>query len=160
MSGFSRTSGLAPQAVEHAPRRPDARIVCLVPSVTELVCDLGLAPQLVGRTGFCIHPGEVVKSIPKVGGTKDVKLDRIRELAPTHVVVNVEREPARGRRGDRRVRIGRGHAPARPVDNPPLYRLLGGIFGREAEAEELCARFEATLRRSRRANGRTATSST
>ena len=76
--------------VEHAPAGPDARIVCLVPSITELLCDLGLAPQLVGRTGFCIHPREVVRSIPKVGGTKDVKLDRIRELAPTHVVVNVD----------------------------------------------------------------------
>ena len=32
------------------------RIVSLVPSVTELVCDLGLASWLVGRTGFCIHP--------------------------------------------------------------------------------------------------------
>ena len=27
----------------------DARIVSLVPSITELLCDLGLAPRLVGR---------------------------------------------------------------------------------------------------------------
>ena len=66
------------------------RIVCLVPSITELLCDLGLAGQLVGRTGFCVHPWETVRRIPKVGGTKDVRLDRIRELAPTHVVVNVD----------------------------------------------------------------------
>ena len=45
----------------------EARIVSLVPSITELVCDLGLADQLVGRTGFCIHPWETVRTIPKVG---------------------------------------------------------------------------------------------
>ena len=28
--------------------------------------------------------------MPKVGGTKDVSMDRVRELAPTHVVVNVD----------------------------------------------------------------------
>ena len=38
--------------VEHAPAGPDGRIVCLVPSITELLCDLGLSTQLVGRTGF------------------------------------------------------------------------------------------------------------
>jgi len=68
----------------------DARIVCLVPSITELVCDLGLAEELVGRTGFCIHPWETVRKIPKVGGTKDLKLERIRQLGPTHVIVNVD----------------------------------------------------------------------
>jgi ABC-type hemin transport system substrate-binding protein len=55
--------------VRHPPAGRDARIVSLVPSITELVCDLGLAPQLVGRTGFCIHPRATVKAIPKVGGT-------------------------------------------------------------------------------------------
>ena len=60
---------------EHVRARGDIRIVCLVPSITELLCDLGLAPSLVGRTGFCIHPRELVRSIPKTGGTKDVDLE-------------------------------------------------------------------------------------
>src|ERR1700734_640032 len=77
-------------ATLHAPAGDDARIVCLVPSITELVCDLGLADRLVGRTGFCIHPWETVRTIPKLGGTKDVKLDRIRELAPTHAILNID----------------------------------------------------------------------
>src|SRR6201986_1309192 len=74
----------------HSAAGPEARIVCLVPSITELICDLGLADQLVGRTGFCIHPWDTVRTIPKLGGTKDVKLERIRELAPTHAVLNID----------------------------------------------------------------------
>ena len=66
------------------------RIASLVPSITELLVDLGLAPWIVARTGFCIHPREVVRTIPKVGGTKYVQLEKLERLAPTHVVVNVD----------------------------------------------------------------------
>ncbi len=128
----------------HAVAGGDARIVSLVPSVTELLCDLGLGSQLVGRTGFCIHPREVVRSIPKVGGTKDVKVDRIRALAPTHVVVNVDENTKET------VAELAGFVPSivvthplAPEDNLGLYRLLGGIFGGAAEAERLCGEFEA-----------------
>jgi ABC-type Fe3+-hydroxamate transport system substrate-binding protein len=130
--------------VRHAPASPDARIVSLVPSITELLCDLGLTSQLVGRTGFCIHPRETVASIPKVGGTKDVKLQRIRKLAPTHIVVNIDE--------NRRETVEElasfvPHVivthPLAPLDNPPLYRLLGGIFDRPEQAERLARAFEA-----------------
>jgi ABC-type Fe3+-hydroxamate transport system substrate-binding protein len=133
--------------VVHEPAGPDARIVCLVPSITELLCDLGLAGSLVGRTGFCIHPREAVARIPKVGGTKDVRVDRIRALAPTHVVVNVD---------ENRLETVEELAsfvpsvvvthPLGPHDNPPLYRLLGGIFGRAEEAEALCTAFADAIR--------------
>jgi ABC-type Fe3+-hydroxamate transport system substrate-binding protein len=66
------------------------RIVCLVPSITELLVDVGLAPYLVGRTGFCVHPRNIVKGIPKVGGTKDVNLAKIKKLVCTHVIVNCD----------------------------------------------------------------------
>jgi ABC-type Fe3+-hydroxamate transport system substrate-binding protein len=70
------------------PSRP--RIASLVPSVTELLVALGLGPCLVARTGFCIHPGAALLPVPKVGGTKDVNLDKLRRIAPSHVVVNVD----------------------------------------------------------------------
>ncbi|HBO29191.1 MAG TPA: cobalamin-binding protein, partial [Leeuwenhoekiella sp.] len=35
---------------------PPKRIVCLVPSLTELLVDLGLSDQLCGVTKFCVHP--------------------------------------------------------------------------------------------------------
>jgi ABC-type Fe3+-hydroxamate transport system substrate-binding protein len=70
------------------------RIASLVPSVTELVVALGLGPCLVARTGFCIHPREALSGVPKVGGTKDVDLVRLRELAPTHVILNIDENRA------------------------------------------------------------------
>ncbi len=134
----------------HQPAGADARIVCLVPSITELICDLGLARQLVGRTGFCIHPWETVRRIPKVGGTKDVKIDRIRELAPTHAIMNIDenRRETAAELAQFVPHVVVTH-PRSPLDNLPLYRLLGTIFGRESEADVLCGRFEAALERLR-----------
>ena len=125
-----------------------ARIVCLVPSITELLCDLGLSEQLVGRTGFCIHPWETVKSIPKVGGTKDLKFDRIRELEPTHVVVNVDenRKEDADALAEFIPNVVVTH-PQSPRDNLALYRQMGETFGVEAEAEKLCGEFEAAYER-------------
>ena len=65
------------------------RIVSLCPSTTYTLHDLGLGDSIVGRTGFCIHPKEV-KSIKKVGGTKNPNFDKINELNPTHIMFNNE----------------------------------------------------------------------
>ncbi len=64
------------------------RIVSLVPSLTELVCALGLGEFLVGRTGFCIHPANALSRVPKLGGTKHVNEAELLALHPTHLIVN------------------------------------------------------------------------
>lgn len=119
------------------------RIVSLVPSLTELLCDLGLAHWLVGRTGFCIHPKEKVHAIPKVGGTKDVHIEKIRKLAPTHLIVNIDEneKPTVDTLAAFIPHIIVTH-PLAPKDNLMLYRLLGGIFHAEEKADALCAAFE------------------
>jgi ABC-type Fe3+-hydroxamate transport system substrate-binding protein len=134
------------RGTEHGRADAGARIVSLVPSITELVCDLGLSGQLVGRTGFCIHPWETVRHVPKVGGTKDVLIDRVRALAPTHAIVNVDenlRETA-DELAEFIPHVIVTH-PQSPADNVALYRLLGAIFDREAAAERLCHEFETAL---------------
>jgi ABC-type Fe3+-hydroxamate transport system substrate-binding protein len=132
----------------HAPAGPDARIVCLVPSITELLFDLGLDAQIFGRTGFCIHPRDKVKKVPKVGGTKDVNIGRVRELAPTHLIVNIDEneKPTVDALAEFVPNVVVTH-PKAPHDNLGLYRLLGGIFGRATAAEELCRRFSAEYER-------------
>lgn len=130
---------------EHQAVAPHAtpRIVSLVPSITELLCDLGLASLLVGRTGFCIHPAQTVRAIPKIGGTKDVNIDKIRKLAPTHLIVNIDEneKPTVDALAQFIPHVIVTH-PLAPRDNLSLYRLLGGVFRAEARAQALCDEFE------------------
>ncbi|HLO73303.1 MAG TPA: helical backbone metal receptor [Flavobacterium sp.] len=66
------------------------RIVSLVPSQTELLYDLGLEDAIVGITKFCVHPVHFrsVKTI--VGGTKNVRFDKIKSLLPDIIICNKE----------------------------------------------------------------------
>jgi len=131
---------------EHPPAGPEPRIVSLVPSITELLFDLGLGPFVAGRTTFCVHPREAVGAVARVGGTKTVRLDRLRGLAPTHVIVNVDEN----RKEDvEAIRAFAPHIvvthPLEPGDNPGLYRLLGSIFGAKEAADRLAAAFAGEL---------------
>jgi len=66
------------------------RIVSLVPSQTKLLVDLGLEDTLIGITKFCVHPEYLKKNKTIVGGTKDIKLDRIKALKPDIILCNKE----------------------------------------------------------------------
>jgi ABC-type Fe3+-hydroxamate transport system substrate-binding protein len=126
------------------------RIACLVPSITELLCDLGLASQIVARTGYCIHPCAAVANIAKIGGTKTVNQAKLRKLAPTHLIVNIDENE---RPTADALRQFVPHVivthPCAPEDNLALYRLLGGIFNREQAAEALGARLAVALNNAR-----------
>lgn len=129
---------------------PSPRIASLVPSLTELVVALGLLPHLVARTGFCVHPADALRAVPKVGGTKDVRLDRLRGLAPTHVLVNVD-ENRREVVDELRSFIPEVIVthPCDPRDNLPLLAQMvaafGGVAGVAGRADALAADLAAAL---------------
>ncbi|MEN7550903.1 helical backbone metal receptor [Rapidithrix thailandica] len=66
------------------------RIISLVPSITELLIELGLEQQLVGITKFCIHPKEQLHNKVKIGGTKNFHFDKIHPLQPDLIIGNKE----------------------------------------------------------------------
>ncbi len=66
------------------------KIISLVPSITELLFDLGLKDQLIGRTKFCIHPMPEVKEIPQFGGTKGLHMEKIIAAKPSLIIANRE----------------------------------------------------------------------
>jgi ABC-type Fe3+-hydroxamate transport system substrate-binding protein len=67
--------------------RPVARVVSLVPSLSEAVATCA-ADILVGATDWCTHPPDL--AVTRVRGTKNPNLDVIRDLNPDLVVANKE----------------------------------------------------------------------
>lgn len=67
---------------------PPQRIVSLVPSLTELLFDLGLGDRIVGRTDYCTRPRDTVASVPTVGGPIDFSTDAVLGLKPDLVLAN------------------------------------------------------------------------
>ncbi|BAU54644.1 ABC transporter substrate-binding protein [Mucilaginibacter gotjawali] len=66
------------------------RIISIVPSQTELLFYLGLDEKIVGITKFCIHPADKVGSVEKVGGTKQLDIEKIKALKPDLIIANKE----------------------------------------------------------------------
>jgi ABC-type Fe3+-hydroxamate transport system substrate-binding protein len=116
---------------------PPKRIISLVPSQTELLADLGLEKEVVGITKFCTHPESWYRTKVRVGGTKQVHLDRIDELQPDLIIGNKE-ENERG--------LIESLAKKYPVwmsdiktlsDALDMIRQVGKIVDREQQADEL-----------------------
>lgn len=130
----------------HVPAGAAARIVSLVPSISETLFALDLGASVVGRTAFCVHPRGRIDRVRSVGGTKRINMARLRTLAPSHVIVNVDETP----KELAEALAAEGYTvvvthPNDVTDNLALYRLLGGLFGRDREAEALCRAFAQAL---------------
>src|SRR6476659_1463778 len=68
-------------------KRPE-RVISLVPSLTELLFDLGVRP--IAATDFCLHPAPEIANLPRVGVQKDPDLEKLLALSPAFVVVAKE----------------------------------------------------------------------
>jgi iron complex transport system substrate-binding protein len=67
---------------------PPQRIVSLLPSLTETVCELGACARLVGVDRYSNFPASV-NALPKVGGMDDTNVELIASLKPDVVLVAV-----------------------------------------------------------------------
>lgn len=66
------------------------KIISAVPSQTELLFDLGLDERVVGITKFCIYPKDWFRNKTRVGGTKNLHLEKIKSLQPDLIIANKE----------------------------------------------------------------------
>lgn len=72
-----------------SPSHPQ-RIISLVPSITELLYDLNLSVEVIGITKFCVHPAEWFQTKEKVGGTKNVHIEKVKTLLPDLIIASKE----------------------------------------------------------------------
>ena len=126
------------------------RLVSLCPSLTELLFDLGVGEDVVGRTTFCVHPEGLVDRVERVGGTKNPKVGRVVELQPDIVFMNEEenrREDADALR-ERGVRV---HAsmPRTADETAAMVRSIAAAVDRREAGERIARDIEVSAARVR-----------
>jgi iron complex transport system substrate-binding protein len=67
--------------------QPPRRVVTLLPSLTETVCELGACSRLVGVDNFSNWPAQVAP-LPHVGGLEDTNIEMIVGLQPDLVLLS------------------------------------------------------------------------
>lgn len=119
------------------------RIVSLVPSLTELLADLGLDEEVVGLTRFCVHPEGWKARKTVVGGTKNLLPERIEALAPDLIIAN--REENVREQVEPLAALAEVHLAdvATVADALTMIREVGGLVGRRGRAEALAEEIEA-----------------
>ncbi len=129
---------------------PPRRIVSVVPSQTELLAALGLEEEVVGITKFCVHPEPWRRLKVRVGGTKQLHLDRIHALAPDLILANKEENVRE------QIQALARHYPVWVSDVPHLEAAcdmigrVGALVGRAAAATRLVDRIREGFARLRR----------
>ncbi|HYK04517.1 MAG TPA: helical backbone metal receptor [Thermoanaerobaculia bacterium] len=116
---------------------PPRRVVSLVPSLTETLFDLGAGDAVVGITDFCIFPPGL--PLPRVGGTKNPRVEEIRALAPDLVHMNLEENLARHGEAIEAFAPVFVTEPKSVADVALLLEQLGSIHDRVERALELAA---------------------
>lgn len=138
---------LASAAALHAQVRP-ARIISVIPAVTEMLFALGAGDRVVGVGSFDTYPPGIEK-LPRVGALLDPDLERILSLKPDLVAVY-------GSQVDLRRQLERANIPlfdyrhAGLADVTTTIQALGERIGNAGEARALTSRIEARLAAVRR----------
>ncbi|WP_375184198.1 ABC transporter substrate-binding protein [Aquabacterium sp.] len=123
--------------------QPPQRIVTLLPSLTETVCELGECARLVGTDRYSTYPA-AVRKLPKVGGLDDASVEAIVALRPDVVLLG-----ASSRIIDRLTSLGIKVVALEPRSQPDVQRVIGKVatvLGRDAEGARLWRRIEDELR--------------
>jgi ABC-type Fe3+-hydroxamate transport system substrate-binding protein len=114
---------------------PPSRVVSLVPSLTETLFDLGAGDAVAGITDFCIFPEGL--QLPRVGGTKNPRIEEIRALSPDLVYVNLEENLERHAKQIEAFAPVFVTEPKTVDDVAELITTLGTIHHRSERATEL-----------------------
>jgi len=100
---------------------PPARIVSLLPSLTETVCALGACARLVGVDRFSNWPPEV-RQLPQLGGGIDPNVEAVLRLRPDVVLVSHS-----GRVGERLRSLGLKVVVLEPKSHADVRRVLDAV---------------------------------
>jgi ABC-type Fe3+-hydroxamate transport system substrate-binding protein len=121
------------------------KIICLVPSITSYLHAIGINNEVVGITKFCIHPNIWYQQKQKIGGTKDIQIEKIKLLQPDLVIASKEENVLN------QIKAIRDFSQVYTTDITNISSALdtltqlGKIVGKEKEATTLVQSIEISL---------------
>lgn len=121
---------------------PPQRIVSLLPSLTETVCELQACGRLVGTDRFSNWP-DAVRELPKLGGLEDSQIERIVSLKPDLVLTAVS-----ARAIERLEALGLPVLALEPRNGAETQRVIERVavaLGEPAAGAALVARIESRI---------------
>lgn len=143
VAGCERRAPALPSAA--TPAAP--RIVSLAPNLTEMICAVGGADRLVGRTDVCNYPAGWLTNVPVVAGFGRPYLEPMLLRKPT-LVLDVDLEDKALGMALERLGIGRQHIACRRLaDIAPAVRTIGRLTGRSEAGNALASSIESGIRR-------------
>lgn len=102
-----------------------------------MLVDLGLEEAVVGITKFCVHPVHLTGTKCIVGGTKNIKLDKIKALNPTHILCNKEENTKEIVEKCEKIAHTHVSEVVTIKDSITLIEFYGALFSREVESSGL-----------------------
>lgn len=132
---------------DQAPRPPTqavAKIISLVPAVTEMLYAIGAGNKLIAVSSYDTFPPEV-KRLPNVGALIDPNVERILSLQPDLVIVYGSQVDLKQQLARARIAVF-DYRHAGLADVTSTIRELGERTGDAARAREVAARIEQGLR--------------
>ena len=121
------------------------RIICLVPSLTELLVDLGLEDSIIGVTKFCVHPHHLKETKTIVGGTKSIHIDKIKALQPDIILCNKEENTKEIVENCEKIAPTHVSDIFTIDDNLELIKQYGMLFSLENKASEIILKINSEL---------------
>jgi len=122
--------------------QPPQRIVSLLPSLTETLCEMGACARLVGVDRYANYP-QAVQYLPRLGGLEDVAIEQVVALRPDVVLL------ARSSRAvDRLEALGLKVVALEPSTQADVARVagkLGELLGQPEAGPRLWHRLDAEI---------------
>lgn len=116
------------------------RVISLAPNLTEIICAVGGADSLVGRTTACDYPPDLISNIPAVGGFGAPSLEVMVAMKPTRILyVDLDNKSLVQKMDS--ARLIHALVACKTLDDVPRAVLtVGRYVHREEAARELAGR--------------------
>jgi ABC-type Fe3+-hydroxamate transport system substrate-binding protein len=129
--------------------RPPERVISLVPSQSEFLWDIGVRDQLAGITKFCVHPAEMFRTVERVGGTKQLDMEKIIRLQPDLIIGNKE-ENDRGQIETLQSMFNVWISDINSFDDAyDMMISMGKVFGKEMQVSAILDKLKPSIERTK-----------